>query len=108
MRLQVDEKQWYSGKIKVKGAHPKLGSFQLYSTAIADNRTVRAERIITKNVLSERFSRTVGVGTPFLGEEAFVFQVCCEKLSLACRLAAGFSIQTFNSKFVYHLKGIRL
>lgn len=93
-------------KNKGKGTHPKLESFQLCSTAIADNRAVRTERIITKDVLPERFSRTVGVGTLFLGEEAFIFQVCCEKLSLACKLAAGFSVQTFDSKLVYHLKGL--
>jgi len=93
---------------KGKGTHPKLESFQLCSAAIADNRAVRTERIVTKDVLSERFSRTIGIGTLFLGEEAFISQVCCEKLSLACKLAADFSVQTFDSKFVYHLKEIRL
>ncbi len=93
---------------KGRGTHPKLEGFQLCSTAIADNRAVRTDRIITKDVPSESFSRTVGVGTLFLGEEAFIFQVCSEKLSLACKLAAGFSVQTFDSKFVYHLKGIQL
>jgi hypothetical protein len=91
---------------KGKGTHPKFESFQLCSTAIADNRAVGTERTVTKDVLSERFSRTVKVGTLFLGEEAFVFQVCCEKLSLACELAAGLSVYTFDSKFVYHLKRI--
>lgn len=90
---------------KGKCAHPKLQSFQLCSTAIADNRAVRTERIVTKDVLSERFSRTVRVGTLILSEEAFIFEVCCEKLSLASKLAASFSVQTFDSKFVYHLKG---
>jgi hypothetical protein len=90
---------------KGKGTHPKLKSFQLYSTAIADNRAVRTERIVTKDVLSERFSRTVRVGTLILSEEAFIFEVRCEKLSLACKLTASFSVQTFDSKFVYHLKG---
>jgi hypothetical protein len=93
---------------KGKGTHPKLESFQLCSIASANSRAGRTERIITKDILSERFSRTVGVWTLFLGEEAFIFQVCCEKLSLACKLAAGFSVQTFDSKFIYHLKGIRL
>lgn len=90
---------------KGKGTHPKLESFQLCSTAIADNRAVRTERIVTKVVFFERFSRTVRVGTLILGEEAIIFEVCCEKLSLACKLAASFSVQTFDSKFVYHLKG---
>jgi hypothetical protein len=93
---------------KGKGTHPKLESFQLCSTAIANHRAVRTERIIAEDVLSKRFSRTVGVGTPFLAEEAFILQVCCEKLSLARKLAAGFSVQTFDSKFVHHLKGIKL
>jgi hypothetical protein len=93
---------------KGKGTHPKLEGFQLCSTAIADNRAVRTERIITKDVLSERFSRTVGVGALFLGEKAFIFQVCRKKLSLACKLAAGFSVQTFDSKFICHLKEIEL
>lgn len=91
-----------------KGTHPKLESFQLCSTAIADNRAVRAERIVTKGVLSERFSRTVRIGTLFLGEETGIFQVCREKLSLACKFAAGFSIRTFDSEFVYHLRGVKL
>lgn len=93
---------------KGKGTHFKLESFQLCSTAIADDRAVRTERTVTKDVLSERFSRTSEVRTLFLGEEAFIFQVCCEKLSLARKLAAGFSVQTFDSEFVYHLKGIKL
>jgi len=93
---------------KGKGTHPKLESFQLCSTAIADNRTMRTEGIIIKDVLSKHFSRTVGVRTLVLVEVTFIFQVCREKLSLACKLAAGFSVQTFDSKFVYHLKGVKL
>lgn len=69
---------------------------------------MRTERIIIKDVLSERFSHTAGVGALFLGEEAFIFQVSRKKLSLACEVAAGFSVQTFDGKFVYHLKGIKL
>ena len=69
---------------------------------------MRTEQIITEDVLSESFSRAVGVGTLFLGEEALIFQMRCEKLSLACKVAPGLSVQTFDSKFIYHLKGIKL
>jgi hypothetical protein len=70
---------------KGKGTHPKLESIQLCFTAI-----------------------TVGLRTLFLGEEAFISQVYREKLSLAFELAAGFLVQTFDGKFIYHLKGIKL
>jgi hypothetical protein len=82
---------------------PKLDSLHLCRTAIADNKAVRTERVITEDVLSERFSRTLGVRALFLGEEAVIPQVCCEQLSLARKLATGFSVQTFNGKLIYHM-----
>lgn len=88
---------------KSKGTHPKPDSLHLRCTTIADDKAVRTERIVTKDVLSERFSRTLGVGALFLGEEAVILQVDGEKLSLACKLATGFSVQTFNGKLIYHL-----
>jgi hypothetical protein len=69
---------------------------------------VRTERIIAKDVLSASFSRTLGVGALSFGEEAVILKVCSEKLSLACKLAIGFSVQAFNGKFIYHLRGIKL
>jgi hypothetical protein len=106
MRLRADEKQKKreSGN-KSKVTHPKLDSLHLCRTAIADNKAVRTERVITEDVLSERFSRTLGVRALFLGEEAVIPQVCCEQLSLARKLATGFSVQTFNGKLIYHLRG---
>ena len=91
-----------------KGTHPKLESLHVRCTAVADNKAVRTERIVTKYVLSERFSRTLGVGALLFGEEAVVLQVCCEELSLARKFATGFSVQTFNGELVCHLRGIKL
>ena len=69
---------------------------------------MRTERIITEDVLSERFPRTLGVGTRFLCEEAVLPQMCGEKLSLARKLATRFAVQTFDSKLVHHLRKIKL
>jgi hypothetical protein len=69
---------------------------------------VRTERIITEDVLSERFPRTLGVRTRFLREEAVIPQMCGEKLSLARKFATRFSVQTFDSKLIHHLRKIKL
>jgi hypothetical protein len=86
-----------------QSTHRKPDSLHLCCTAIADNKAVRTERIITEDVLSERLSRTLGIGALLLGEEAVILHVCGEKLSLACKLATGFSVDTFNGKLIYHL-----
>ena len=87
------------------GTYPKLDGLHLCCTAVAENKAVGTERVITEDVLSERLSRTLGIGTLFLSKEAVIPQVYCEQLSLARKLATRFSVQTFNGKLIYHLMG---
>jgi hypothetical protein len=69
---------------------------------------VRTERVITEDILSERLSRTLGIGARFLAEEAFIPEVCREKLSLTRKLAARLSVQTFDGELIYHLRKVKL
>jgi len=89
---------------KAQSTHRKLGSLYLCCAATADDKAVRTQCIITKDILSECSSRTLGVGALFLGELAVILEVRSEELPLARKLAAGYSIQTLNGEFVYHLR----
>jgi hypothetical protein len=66
---------------------------------------MRTVGIVTENILSERFHRTLHVRTRFFDKETIVFQVCDEELSLTRKFATRWSIGTINDEFVYHLRG---
>lgn len=66
------------------------------------------EGIVTKDILSACLFGTLGVGTRLFAEQAVGIHVRREELSLAGKLAADFSVKTFDDEFVYHLKGIRV
>ena len=91
-----------------EGTHPKLESLHLCCAAIADDNAVGTERVITGDILSERLSRTLGIGARFLAEAAFIPEVRREKLSLTRKLAARLSVQAFDGELIYHLRKITL
>jgi len=66
------------------------------------------EGIVTEDIHSACLFGTLGVGTGLFAEQAVSIHVRREELSLAGKLAAGFSVKTFDNEFVYHLKGIRV
>jgi len=85
-------------------AHPKLRDFHLCSAALTDNKTVwTARHVVVQDVPSESLFGALRIGAMDLDEETVVFDVGGKEVSLACELAAIWTVEAFDDELVYHL-----
>lgn len=86
-------------------AHPKLSNFHLCAAAVADDETVRTAReVVASDVFSERLFGALRIGALLFDEETVVLEVGGKEVSLACKLAAVWTVEALDHELVHHLR----